>query len=111
MRTEVYAKLRQALETDSDLAGVYGVLQKNPVIGETQETREGSSVSIVPVGETPGAAESVPSEPEMAQPESDSVPAELESVPSESESTPSEADSAQAETEGVQIEIEGTQAE
>ena len=50
LRTEVYAKLRQALETDSDLAGVYGVLQKNPVIGETQETREGSSVSIVPVG-------------------------------------------------------------
>lgn len=118
LRTEVYAKLRQALETDSDLAGVYGVLQKNPVIGETQETREGSSVSIVPVGETPGAAESAPSEPEMAQPESDSVPAESESVPSESESvpsesesTPSEADSAQAETEGVQIEIEGTQAE
>ncbi len=90
LRTEVYAKLRQALETDSDLAGVYGVLQKNPVIGETQETREGSSVSIVPVGETPGASESAPSESESVQAETDSV---------------------QAETDSVQIEIEGTQAE
>lgn len=58
LRTQVYAKLRQALETDSDLAGVYGVLQKNPVVGETQETREGSSVSIVPAGGMPETNES-----------------------------------------------------
>ena len=48
LRTQIYAKLRQALETDSDLAGVYGVLQKNPSVGETQESKEGSSVSLMP---------------------------------------------------------------
>ncbi len=48
LRTQIYAKLRQALETDPDLAGVYGVLQKNPAVGETQESKEGSSVSLMP---------------------------------------------------------------
>lgn len=47
LRTQVYAKLRQALETDPELAGVYGVLQKNSSVGETEESKGESSVSIV----------------------------------------------------------------
>ncbi len=46
LRTQVYAKLRQALETDPDLAGVYGVLQKNSQFAE-EETTGDSDVSIV----------------------------------------------------------------
>ncbi len=46
LRTQVYAELRQALETDPDLAGVYGVLQKNSQFTE-EETREDSNVSIL----------------------------------------------------------------
>ncbi len=76
LRTQVYAKLRQALETDSDLAGVYGVLQKNPVVGETQETREGSSVSIVPAGGMPETNESDTLESESVQIEIEGTQAE-----------------------------------
>lgn len=50
LRTQVYAKLRQALETDPDLAGVYGVLQKNSSAGEPEESKGESSVSIVTDG-------------------------------------------------------------
>ena len=62
LRTQVYAKLRQALETDPDLAGVYGVLQKNSSSGETQESKGESNVSIVTGG---GAAQPEPA-PETA---------------------------------------------
>lgn len=50
LRTQVYAKLRQALETDPELAGVYGVLQRNSSVGETEESKGESSVSIVTGG-------------------------------------------------------------
>lgn len=50
LRTQVYAKLRQALETDPDLAGVYGVLQKNSGAGQPEESKGESSVSIVTNG-------------------------------------------------------------
>lgn len=46
LKTQIYAQLRQALETDADLAGVYGVLQKNSQFSG-EETKGDSTVSLV----------------------------------------------------------------
>ena len=94
LRTQVYAKLRQALETDPDLAGIYGVLQKNSQFTE-EETREDSNVSILnedgsalQITTETEAAEST--ETEAADTESGETAASLESAETEAESSQGE---------------------
>ena len=98
LRTEIYAQLRQALETDPDLAGVYGVLQKNPVVGEVQESKD-SSVSIV-------SPEGVKEETEAIQIEIEGS-SETETAASETETTGSEAEAEASETETAAAETQG----
>lgn len=105
LRTEIYAQLRQALETDPDLAGVYGVLQKNPVVGEVQESKD-SSVSIVSPEGVKEETEAIQieiegsSETETAASETETTGSEAEAEASETETAASETETAAAETQG-----------
>lgn len=89
LRTQVYAKLRQALETDPDLAGIYGVLQKNSQFTE-EETREDSNVSIL---NEDGSALQITTETEAAE------STETEAADTESGETAASSESAETEAE------------
>ena len=94
LRTQVYAKLRQALETDPDLAGIYGVLQKNSQFTE-EETREDSNVSIL---NEDGSALQITTETEAAEStETEAADTESGETPASSESAETEAESSQGE--------------
>ena len=94
LRTQVYAKLRQALETDPDLAGIYGVLQKNSQFTE-EETREDSNVSIL---NEDGSALQITTETEAAEStETEAADTESGETAASSESAETEAESSQGE--------------
>ncbi len=94
LRTQVYAKLRQALETDPDLAGIYGVLQKNSQFTE-EETREDSDVSIL---NEDGSALQITTETEAAEStETEAADTESGETAASSESAETEAESSQGE--------------
>ena len=94
LRTQVYAKLRQALETDPDLAGIYGVLQKNSQFTE-EETREDSNVSIL---NEDGSALQITTETEAAEStETEAADTESGETAASSENAETEAESSQGE--------------
>ena len=94
LRTQVYAKLRQALETDPDLAGIYGVLQKNSKFTE-EETREDSNVSIL---NEDGSALQITTETEAAEStETEAADTESGETAASSENAETEAESSQGE--------------
>ncbi len=105
LRTEIYARLRQALETDPDLAGVYGVLQKNPVVGETQESKD-SAVSIVSPEGAKAETEAIQIEIEGSS-GTESAGGEAGTAASETETSVSEADTAASESETAAEETQG----